>query len=85
MSRAAKRAKRYFSKVQELQSATGAAAVGARKELKRMRDVWYNTDKRTTAGEYWNPDGKRLAKGSSGKHKRIMSGQSARNNQARGL
>lgn len=52
MSRVAKKAAAHFSKVARLQ-AKGAAG---RAELKRMRDVWYNTDKPTTAGEYYNPN-----------------------------
>ena len=54
MSRVAKKAKAHFAKVARLQ-AKGAAG---RAELKRMRDVWYPTDKPTAAGNYFNPDNK---------------------------
>lgn len=54
MSRVAKKAKAHFAKVARLQ-AKGAAG---RAELKRMRDVWYSTDKPVTAGDYYNPHGK---------------------------
>lgn len=58
MSRVAKKAAKHFRKVAKLQ---GEGAKG-RAELKRMRDVWYSTDKPTTAGNYYNPNGKQPVK-----------------------
>lgn len=78
MSKVAKKAAKYFSKVADLQSKKGAEAVGARKELKRMRDVWYDTDGKPSAGAAWNPTGKRSARGSSAKCDRINSGLRAK-------
>ncbi|MNR40180.1 hypothetical protein D3C85_1584440 [compost metagenome] len=52
-------------------------AVG-RPELKRMRDVWYSTDKPTKAGTYWNPKGKASARGSDAKARKINTGHRAR-------
>jgi hypothetical protein len=54
MSRVAKKATAHFRKVAVLQK-KGAAG---RAELKRMRDVWYPTDKPVKAGDFYNPTGK---------------------------
>lgn len=56
-----------------------------RAELKRMRDVWYDTDKRASPGQLWNPKGKNSARGSSTKAKNILTGHNARQSQGRGL
>ena len=69
MSRAVKRAKAHFRKVAELQ----AKGPAGRAELKRMREIWFDTDAPTKAGEYFNPTGKRLVKGSDSKARRIHS------------
>jgi len=58
MSRVAKKAEAHFAKVARLQK-KGAAG---RAELKRMRDVWYPTDKPVSAGNYFNPNGKQPVK-----------------------
>ena len=53
--------KRYGKRDMKVQRLLGMGPDG-RKELKRMRDVRYFTDKPTRPGEYLNPTGKRYAK-----------------------
>ncbi len=74
MSRVAKKAARHFKKVAKLQTMGQAG----RAELKRMRDVWYDTDSAVTAGEFHNPKGKRMVKGSDAKALRIQSAHNAK-------
>lgn len=62
MSRVAKKAAKHFRTVARLQSMTGDAAVGARAELRKMREVRYSTDKPAGAGQYMNPTGKQFAR-----------------------
>lgn len=65
----------------------------ARRKLREMRDVKYDTDPEPTCKGAWDGEvakGKiskagRAAIGRDGKHQRIMKGQSARNSQAKGL
>ncbi|QPP21171.1 hypothetical protein AIIMSPaA1_046 [Pseudomonas phage AIIMS-Pa-A1] len=57
----------------------------ARAELRKMRDVYYSTDKATTPGHYFNPKGKHFARGSEGKARNILKGHNARKSQAKGL
>lgn len=78
----AQRCRARHDKVETLQA---LKTVDARKQLKAMRDVWYDTDKAGTAGEFWDPKGKNKAKGSSGKCDRINRGHTAKLNQAKGL
>jgi len=72
MSRVAKKAARYFRKVATLQ----AMGQDGRDELRRMRDVRDyrdSTGTKPSPGELWNPNGKRLAKGTGNKAKSIRS------------
>lgn len=85
MSRVAKKAGKLFRKINELNQMKGAEAVSARAELKRMKDSYYSTDKAPSAGAAWNPDGKRHVRGSEGKARNILRGQTARNNQGKGI
>jgi hypothetical protein len=62
-----------------------AGDVTSRAELRKMRDVYYDTDAEAGPGEYFNPSGLRRVRGSDGKHRRIMSGQRARQMQGAGL
>lgn len=79
MSRVAKKAAKHFAKVALLQSKKGEEGVAARKELKRMRDVHYDTDPfYPSAGAAWNPKGKKVARGSSAKCDRINSAHRAK-------
>lgn len=52
--------------------------VAGNKERKKMRDVYYDTDGRPSAGAAWNPQGKLLTRGSSAKCDRINSGLRAK-------
>lgn len=82
MSRVAKKAAKHFRKVYELQSKKGAEAVTARAELRRMREVYYSTDQfHPSAGAAWQPDGSRLARGSQGRAKKLLSGWNAKQKQ----
>lgn len=82
MSRVAKKAKAYFSKVAKLRAAKGEAGVAARQELKRMRDVYYDTDAyHPSAGAAWQPSGAKHARGSEGKARNIQRGFTARKQQ----
>lgn len=82
MSRVAKKAERHFKKVATLQQAKGAEAVTARRELKRMRDVYYSTDQfHPSAGAAWQPDGSRQARGAQGRAKKLLSGWNAKQKQ----
>ena len=74
MSRVAKKAARHFRKVAKLQTMGQAG----RAELRRMRDVWYDTDGRASPGEYFNPTGKRMVKGSDAKSVRIQRATNAK-------
>lgn len=78
MSRVAKRAAKHFSKVSTLRSMGPAGT----KELKKMRDVYYDTDPFfPSAGAAWNPEGKRLCRGSSAKCDRINKAHNAKKRQ----
>jgi hypothetical protein len=78
MSRVARQAAKHFKKVAALQAVKGPGAVTARRELKRMRDVWYSTDQyHPIPGAAWQPDGSRLARGSQGRAKKLLSGYNA--------
>ncbi len=62
----------------------------ARRKLREMRDVTYDTDPAPTCRGAWDDKAKkgkqsRPVIGRDGKHQRIMKGQSARNSQAKGL
>lgn len=81
MSRVAKKAAGKFAKIATLSKVKGPEAVSARAELKRMRDVWYSTDAKPSAGTAWNPKGKQHAKGSEGKARNIQRGHNARKSQ----
>ena len=51
----------HFTKVARLQAEN---TVTSRRELKRMRDVMYDTEpSRPSPGQGWNPDGKRHTRG----------------------
>lgn len=79
--------KRHFklqAREDKIQTLRGLKANGTQ-ELKRMRDVRYSTDPAPSAGQYWNPEGKRHARGSEGKARNILKGNTARKNQAKGL
>ena len=69
------------TKVATLQS-EGASG---RAELKRMRDVWYDTDKRATPGQYFNPKGKAHVVGRDQKARNILRGHNARKSQGKGI
>lgn len=81
MSRVARKAGAHFRKVAKLQ-AMGAAG---RAELRRMREVWYDTDKAVSPGAMFNPEGKQFVRGSEGKARNIQRGHTARNNQGKGI
>jgi hypothetical protein len=79
MSKVAKQAARHFKKVAELQAVKGPEAVGARAELRKMREVYYSTDEYyPSAGAAWQPDGSRQARGSQGRAKKLLSGHNAK-------
>lgn len=65
--------------------AGGPEAVTARRRLREMKDVRYFVDKETSPGELFQPEGKRLARGSSGKADRILRGHNARKSQGKGI
>lgn len=69
------------AKVAKLQAMKGPEAVTARKELKRMRDSYYSTDARPSAGQAWKPDGHNMARGSTGRTKKMQSGYDAKRKQ----
>ena len=81
-------AQRHFKLVSELQAAN---TVTSRRKLREMRDVMYDTDKPATCKGAWDDDAKkgkpnkRAVIGRDAKHQRIMKGQAARNNQAKGM
>lgn len=82
MSRVAKKAAAHFRKVATLQATKGAAAVSARAELRRMRDVHYSTDQyHPSAGAAWQPEGGNMARGAQGRTKKLLSGHNAREKQ----
>lgn len=82
MSRVAKKAAAHFKLVATLQAVKGAAAVTARRKLREMRDVHYSTDQyHPSAGAAWQPDGSRLARGSQGRAKKLLSGYTAKQKQ----
>lgn len=81
MSRVAKKAAAYFKLVQKLQTVKGAEAVTARRKLREMREVYYSTDPRPSAGAAWQPDGSNMARGSTGRAKKLQSGYDARQKQ----
>lgn len=83
------RATAHFRLVAVLQARNDPTA---RRKLRELRDVKYDTDPDPTCKGAWDKDvakGKatsgRQAIGRDGKHQRIMKGQSARNSQAKGL
>lgn len=82
------RAQGHFKLVATLQAEN---TVTSRRKLREMRDVMYDTDPEPTCKGAWDDDAKkglpnkRAVIGRDGKHQRIMKGQTARNNQAKGL
>lgn len=74
---AGKRATKVANLIEE-----GAAG---RAELKRMRDVWYDTDGRAMPGQYFNPKGKAHVVGRDQKARNILRGHNARQSQGRGI
>lgn len=79
-----------MQRYQQGKRATKVAALIAegqpgRAELKRMRDVWYDTDKQAKPGQLWNPTGKNSARGSDSKARKILTGHNARKAQGKGL
>lgn len=75
---------RRAAKVNRLNAASDAGDKAARATLKAMRTIREGAPA-PSAGDLWNPKGKRLANGSSNKHNSMLRGQRARNNQARGI
>ena len=75
---------RRAAKVNRLSMQADAGDTAARATLKAMRTIKQGAPA-PSAGELWNPKGKRLANGSSNKHNSLLRGQRARNNQARGI
>lgn len=80
-------ATRHFELVSELNKRNDPTA---RRKLREMRDVHYDTDPAPTCKGAWDnkaSKGKqsRPVMGRDGKHQRIMKGQNARNQQARGI
>lgn len=64
------------AKVRKLQA---EGTPDARRQLKKMRDVMYDTDPAApSAGLAWNPDGREYMRGSSAKCDRINSGYNAK-------
>lgn len=63
----------------------GPEAVTARRKLREMKDVRYFVDKDASAGDLFQPESKRLARGSSGKADRILRGHNARKSQGKGI
>jgi type I restriction-modification system DNA methylase subunit len=82
------RAQQHFKLVATLQAEN---TVTSRRKLRELRDVMYDTDPEPTCKGAWDDDAKkglpnkRAVIGRDGKHQRIMKGQTARNNQAKGL
>lgn len=72
----------HFTKVARLQAEN---SVSSRRELKRMREVVYDTDPTPSPGKSWNPEGKQFVKGSSNKHATLMSAHNARQKQGVGI
>lgn len=75
---------RRAAKVNRLNAASDAGDKAASATLKAMR-IDRHGSPAPSAGDLWNPKGKRLAKGSSNKHNSLLRGQRARNNQAKGI
>lgn len=75
---------RRAAKVNRLNVQADAGDTAARATLKAMRTIKQGAPA-PSAGELWNPKGKRLAKASSNKHNSLLRGQRARNNQAKGI
>lgn len=75
---------RRAAKVNRLNVASDAGDKAARATLKAMRTIRQGSPA-PSAGELWNPKGKRLVKASSNKHNSLLRGERARNNQARGI
>ena len=78
----------HFELVAKLQAENSTTS---RRKLREMREVRYDTDPAPTADGAWDDQAakgkksKRPVIGRDGKHQRIMKGQTARNNQAKGL
>lgn len=77
----------HFELVSELNKRNDPTA---RRKLRELRDVHYDTDPAPTGKGAWDnkaSKGKqsRPVMGRDGKHQRIMKGQNARNSQAKGL
>lgn len=77
----AQRCRARYDKVQAL---TAEGTPESRRQLKAMRTIEIRGTT-SGAGEYWNPKGKQLARGSSGKCERINRGHRAKLNQAKGI
>ena len=75
---------RRAAKVNRLNSASDAGDKAASATLKAMRTIHQGAPA-PSAGELWNPKGKRLARGSSAKHHNIMRGQRAVAKQGRNV
>lgn len=78
----------HFQLVAKLQAEN---SVTSRRKLRELREVRYDTDPDATEKGAWDEQAakgkasKRAVIGRDGKHQRIMKGQTARNNQAKGL
>lgn len=77
----AKRCRDRHEKVQRLQQ---EGTADSRKQLKLMREIRFHSAP-AGCGECWNPKGKALARGSSGKCERINRGHKAKLNQGKGI
>lgn len=75
---------RRAAKVNRLNVQADAGDTAARATLKAMRTIKQGAPA-PSAGELWNPKGKRLVKASSNKHSSLLRGERARNNQAKGI
>ena len=78
----------HFELVAKLQSEN---SVSSRRKLRELRDIKYDTDPEPSSDGMYDVQAakgkvsKRAVIGRDGKHQRIMKGQTARNNQAKGL
>lgn len=61
-----------------VQTLTELDTPDARKQLRKMRDVLYDTDAPISSKDWFMPGGQRTARGSSGKADRINSGLRAK-------